>query len=80
MDSYSVADAKAHLSELVGRAEAGETIEITKRGKPVARVIPAECPLQPIDVDALRKLTANHKVQTEGAGEFVRRMRDEARY
>ena len=38
MDSYSIADAKARFSEVVERAEAGETVDITKRGKLVARV------------------------------------------
>lgn len=34
-------EAKTHLSELVSRAEAGETITITKHGRPVARLVPA---------------------------------------
>ncbi len=35
-------EAKTHLSELLAAAEAGETIMITRRGKPVARLMPAE--------------------------------------
>ena len=80
MDSYSIADAKARLSELVDRVEAGETVEITRRGKLVARVSPPERKLKKFDVDALRRLTANHKKQNEGAGEFIRQMRDSDRY
>jgi prevent-host-death family protein len=38
MDTITLADAKARLSELVNRVEAGESIEITRRGKPVARL------------------------------------------
>jgi prevent-host-death family protein len=34
----SVAQAKAHLSELLNRVEAGEEVIITRRGKPVARI------------------------------------------
>jgi prevent-host-death family protein len=34
-------DAKTHLSELLDRAEKGETITITRHGKPVARLVPA---------------------------------------
>jgi len=34
-------EAKTHLSELVTRAEAGETITITRHGRPVARIVPA---------------------------------------
>ena len=35
---FSLADAKARLSELVQRAEAGEEITIKRHGKPVARL------------------------------------------
>ena len=35
-------DAKTHLSELLDRAEKGETITITRHGKPVARLMPAD--------------------------------------
>jgi prevent-host-death family protein len=31
---------KTHLSALLEEVEKGETIEITKRGKPVARIVP----------------------------------------
>ena len=34
MEGINLAEAKAHLSELVDRAEAGETMEILRRGKP----------------------------------------------
>ena len=40
--TISVAEAKKHLSELLGRvAYGGEQIVITKRGKPMARLVPA---------------------------------------
>ena len=80
MDSYSLADAKAHLSALIDRAEAGETVEITRRGKPAARLIPAERKLKKVDVDALDRLTAKMTWQEQSAGEFVREMRDSDRY
>jgi prevent-host-death family protein len=34
-----IADAKNRLSELIARVEAGEEIAVTRRGKPVARLI-----------------------------------------
>lgn len=80
MDSYSLADAKARLSELVNRAEAGETVEITRRGRTVAKLVPAAKKLEPIDWDALKRLTDRQPMQEESAGEFIRRMRDDARY
>ena len=80
MRTVSIAEAKAHLSELVEQAEAGDPVCITRRGKPVAQIIAAERKRKPIDVDALRALTDKMAMQPESAGEFVRRMRDTDRY
>ncbi|HEX3652898.1 MAG TPA: type II toxin-antitoxin system prevent-host-death family antitoxin [Rhizomicrobium sp.] len=80
MDDVSIAEAKAHLSELVDRAEAGETVRITRRGKLVARLVPPEPKKKRLDVDALRKLTDSSPWQPVSAGEFMRQMRDEERY
>jgi prevent-host-death family protein len=74
----TLADAKAHLSELVDRIEAGESIEITRRGKPVARLIPAAKPRKPIDLDELRALTDGMAPSAQSAAELVRAMRDES--
>jgi len=43
-DSVSVYDAKARFSKLVERAEAGRSTAITKRGRVVARIVPAGTP------------------------------------
>ena len=37
----SVSDAKAQLTELVRRAEAGEEVVLTRHGQPAARIVPA---------------------------------------
>jgi prevent-host-death family protein len=42
MDKVSVYDAKAHFSELIERAESGRVTVITKRGRVVARIVPAK--------------------------------------
>jgi prevent-host-death family protein len=78
--TVSVADAKAHLSELVEEAAAGNPVCITRRGKPVAQIIAADIPRQPIDVAALRAMTDAMPAQRESARDFVRRMRDDDRY
>lgn len=39
MKSATVAEAKSHLSSLLVEVEAGEGVVITRRGKPVARLI-----------------------------------------
>ena len=38
----AIAEAKAQFAELVRRAEAGEAIELTRYGRPVARLVAAE--------------------------------------
>jgi prevent-host-death family protein len=80
MNTVNLADANAHLSELVAQAASGETVCITRRGKPVARLTAAQPPRQPIDLAALQALTASMLVQNESAGDFVRGMRDGDRY
>jgi antitoxin (DNA-binding transcriptional repressor) of toxin-antitoxin stability system len=80
MRYVSLAQAKAHLSELVERAAASEPVCITRRGKPLVQLSALARPRKPIDVARLRAVTEREPVQTESAGEFVRRMRDEDRY
>lgn len=80
METVKLAEAKAHLSELVERAAAGETICITRRGKPVAQLSAVAAPRKRIDVQALLAVTESMTPQAESAGEFMRRMRDTDRY
>ncbi len=43
LHTINIAEAKKHLSEILGRvAYGGEQIVITKRGKPMARLLPLE--------------------------------------
>ncbi len=80
MGTVSIADAKAHLSELVARAADGETVRITRRGKPVAQITAADAPRKRIDIAALRAMVAKLPMQNEPARAFLPRMRDQARY
>lgn len=80
MDEVSLAEAKAHLSELVERVTEGETVFITRRGKTVAKLVAAEKPRKPIDLAFLRGVTASMPMQKQSAGQFIRKMRDEDRY
>ena len=41
MEKVQLFEAKARLSELVDRAEAGREVIITRRGRAVARIVPA---------------------------------------
>ncbi|WP_299964085.1 type II toxin-antitoxin system prevent-host-death family antitoxin [uncultured Roseobacter sp.] len=38
----AIAEAKAQFAELIRRAEAGEAIELTRYGRPVARIVAAD--------------------------------------
>jgi prevent-host-death family protein len=40
--TYSTYEAKAHLSELLGRVRKGDVVTITHRGEPIAEVRPVE--------------------------------------
>ena len=71
MINVPVAEAKNRLSELIARVEAGEEIAVTRRGKPVVRLVPAEA----VDagaqrsrvVEAFRQLgLLRHDVHLEG--------------
>jgi prevent-host-death family protein len=80
MPTVTLAEAKAQLSALVEQAARGETVRITRRGKPIAQIGPIQQPRKKIDVSELRKLTESMPFQAESAGEFMRRLRDEDRY
>ncbi|HLC09334.1 MAG: hypothetical protein A3F74_10155 [Betaproteobacteria bacterium RIFCSPLOWO2_12_FULL_62_58] len=42
MESIGIYEAKSKLSKLVERAEAGQEVTITRRGRPVAKLVPAK--------------------------------------
>ena len=80
MTVIRLADAKAHLSELIDRVQSGEDISITRHGKPVARLVAAKPDRKPINLAELKALTDAQPYQNESAADLVRRMRDESRY
>jgi prevent-host-death family protein len=41
METVGSYEAKMHFSQLLERVEHGESITITRRGKPIARLVPA---------------------------------------
>jgi len=80
MKQVNLADAKAHLSELVAQAAAGETVCIMRGGKPVAQLTAIDTRRKRIDPSALQVITDAMPMQAESARDFVRRMRDDERY
>ena len=80
MTDVTLADAKAHLSELVARAEAGDAVRITRRGKPVAQIVAVARRPAAVDAAQLRAMTDAMPLQTQTAEAAVRAMRDGDRY
>lgn len=80
MDTHSVVEAKNRLSELIDRAQQGETVVITRHGKPVAelRAVPASArPITRADLEWLAARRVARRNATADAGRLVSEMRDE---
>lgn len=80
VSEVNLAHAKAHLSALVAKAEGGETVCITRRGRPVARLVAAVAPRRPIDTARLKAFTDTLAPQRQSTGTFIREMRADSRY
>ncbi len=80
MDSINLSEAKARLSDLVARAEAGEEVTILRHGRAVAKLVPVEVRRKPIDFEALRQLRAKMPLYEDPEGlSFMERMRRDDR-
>lgn len=73
----SVAEAKAHLSEILDRVETGQDVLITRRGDPVARLSAVDRPRKPVDFARLDAFRATLPMDRKGSVQLIRRMRDE---
>jgi prevent-host-death family protein len=75
MVTVSVANAKAHLSELLNKVEAGEDVVITRHGRPVAQV---SAVLQPkLPLRSLAAFRATMPPSRVSSADLLRQMRDE---
>jgi prevent-host-death family protein len=74
MRQVNLAEAKAHLSELVARPAAGEPVCIMRRGKPVAQLTAVEVEVRRkrVDRSALQVITDALPMETRPARDFVR--------
>lgn len=79
MVTVSLAQAKAHLSELLDKVEAGEEIIITRRGHPVAHIRPAVSPRKPLRLQELAAFRATLAPQRRPSAKRLREARDEGR-
>jgi prevent-host-death family protein len=80
MASYSVAEAKDNLPKLLDRALAGEEVTITRRGKPIARLVADVPRAMSIDLDWLERVRVTPICGSADDKTLVERMRSEAKY
>lgn len=81
MSTYSVADAKNQLSELIDRALRGEGVVITRHGRPMVELKPVDQPAQPLsaaDLDWLQAHRVGRASASDDAGRLLERLRDES--
>jgi prevent-host-death family protein len=76
----TLAEAKSHLSAVVDQVQAGEEIVITRRGRPVARIVPDRDGLGCDPVALVAELRAFVASQPMTAGNCVTDMREMDRY
>jgi prevent-host-death family protein len=79
MLTVNLAHAKAHLSELLDKVEAGEEVVITRHGRPTARLHSVFRPKRPLAemLDDLVAFRATLPPQVRSSADILREMRDE---
>jgi prevent-host-death family protein len=77
MASYSIAETRNNLTKLLNRVEAGEEVSITRRGKPIAKLVPERQAAMGIDLEWLERVRVHPKDTALDFTEIVRQMRDE---
>jgi len=78
VDDIGAFEAKTHLSELLDRVEQGEELVITRRGRPVARLVPAVDAARTRAAEAVTRLRALRRDTTLGGLDW-RELRDTGR-
>ena len=74
MRTMTLAATKAHLSAVVDRVQAGEEVVITRRGRPVARIV-ADRPVAQTDTRWIEELAAFVAAQPLAEADSVIAMR-----
>lgn len=80
MRTMTLAETKTHLSAVVDQVQAGEEIVITRRGHPVARIIPERGGAERDPVALAEELRAIVLAQPMADGNSVTAMRETDRY
>ena len=76
MHAMSLAHAKAHLSELLNTVESGQEVVITRHGRPVARVLPANAVKQALPLARLAELRQQLPARKGSSAKALRELRD----
>lgn len=79
MDDVGAFEAKTHLASLLDRVEQGEELVITRRGRPVARLVPATGAADTRAAEAATRLRALRRGVTLGGLDW-RALRDTGRH
>ena len=79
MLTISLAQAKAHLSELLDKVEAGEEAIVTRHGRAVAHIRAATSGKKPIDIEGLAAFRATMPRLAAASADRLREARDEER-
>ena len=77
MQTVGLAWAKACLSELLDKVEAGEEVVITRRGRPEARLSGADCRKMPLPLEELAAFRSIMPKLGRPSVERPRALRDE---
>jgi len=77
MITVSLAQAKARLSALLDKVEAGEEVIITRHGRPVANIGPVARQKQPLPVEKLATFRGRMPRWRKDSASLVREMRDD---
>ena len=77
MVTVNLVQAKAHMSELLNKVEAGEDVIITRHGRAVAHIHPVLRPKQVLRLDDLTAFRATMPPLRASSAELLREARDE---
>lgn len=81
---YSISQARAHLPTIIDQTEAGVEVELTRRGKPVAVVVPIKeyerlRAGRPSFAEAYRNFLEDHSLEELGLDDdFASKVRDKS--
>jgi len=77
MVTVNLVQAKAHLSELLDKVEAGEEVIITRHGRAVAHIHPVSRPKNPLRLNDLAAFRTTMPRLRRSSAKLLREARDE---